>query len=149
MKIQHLSPEKGSTRKAKRVGRGPGSRHGKTSTRGHKGQKSRSGGTKGPMFEGGQTALQRRLPKRGFKNAPFKKEYAIVNLKDLERFQDAAEITPSFLIQNKLVKDIKDGLKILGVGNINKPITVKAHAFSSSAVSKIEASGGKVEVLKN
>lgn len=149
MKIQDLSPEKGSTRKAKRVGRGPGSRHGKTSTRGHKGQKARSGGTKGPMFEGGQTALQRRLPKRGFKNAPFKKEYAIVNLKDLERFQDAAEITPSFLIQNKLVKDIKDGLKILGVGNINKPITVKAHAFSSSAASKIQASGGKVEVLKN
>jgi large subunit ribosomal protein L15 len=149
MKIQDLSPAKGSIKKAKRVGRGPGSRHGKTSTRGHKGQKSRSGGTKGPMFEGGQTALQRRLPKRGFKNIPFKKEYAIINLKDIERFQDAAEITPLFLIQKKVLKDIKDGLKVLGVGNINKPLTVKAHAFSSSAVSKIQASGGKIEVLKS
>jgi len=149
MKIQDLSPAKGSTKKAKRVGRGPGSRHGKTSTRGHKGQKSRSGGTKGPMFEGGQTALQRRLPKRGFKNIPFKKEYAIINLKDLERFQDVAEITPSFLIQKKVIKDVKDGIKVLGVGNISKPLTVKAHAFSSSAASKIEASGGKVEVLKS
>ncbi len=149
MKIQDLSPAKGSTKKAKRVGRGPGSRHGKTSTRGHKGQKSRSGGIKGPMFEGGQTALQRRLPKRGFKNIPFKKEYAIINLKDLERFQDVAEITPSFLIQKKVIKDVKDGIKVLGVGNISKPLTVKAHAFSSSAASKIEASGGKVEVLKS
>lgn len=149
MKIQDLSPTQGSTKKSKRVGRGPGSRHGKTSTRGHKGQKARSGGTKGPMFEGGQTALQRRLPKRGFKNIPFKKEHAIINLKDLERFEDAAEITPSFLIHKKVLKDIKDGLKVLGVGNVSKPLTVKAHAFSLSAVAKIQASGGKIEVLKS
>ncbi len=149
MKIQDLSPAKGSIKKAKRVGRGPGSRHGKTSTKGHKGQKARSGGTKGPMFEGGQTTLQRRLPKRGFKNMPFKKEFAIINLEDIERFQDVAEITPEFLIQKKIIRDIKDGLKVLGEGNINKPLTVKAHAFSSSAASKIQASGGKIEVLKS
>lgn len=149
MKIEDLTPAKGSNKKAKRVGRGPGSRHGKTSTRGHKGQKARSGGAKGPMFEGGQTALQRRLPKRGFKNMPFKKEYAIVNLKDIDKLQDAVEITPSFLIQKKVIKDIKDGVKILGVGSINKPLTIKAHAFSSSAASKIQASGGRIEVLKN
>ncbi len=148
MKIQDLSPAKGSNRKAIRVGRGPGSRHGKTSTKGHKGQKSRSGGTKGPMFEGGQTTLQRRLPKRGFKNYPFKKQYAILNLKDIERLQGIDEITPDFLIQKKVIKDIKDGLKILGVGEISRPFTIKAHAFSSSALNKIQASGGKVEVLQ-
>lgn len=149
MKIEDLTPAKGSTKKAKRIGRGPASRHGKTSTRGHKGQKSRSGGGKGPMFEGGQTALQRRLPKRGFKNEPFKKEYAIVNLKDIEKLNSIDEITPQFLLQKKVIKDIKDGLKILGEGVITRPITVKAHAFSSSAVNKIQASGGKVEVLKS
>lgn len=149
MRIQDLSPAKGSVRKAKRIGRGPGSRHGKTSTKGHKGQKARSGGTKGPMFEGGQTPLQRRLPKRGFSNQPFKKEFAIINVKDLENLQGVDEITPQFLLKKKVIKDIKDGLKILGVGVITKPLTVKAHAFSSSAVNKIQASGGKVEVLQN
>ncbi len=149
MKIQDLSPAKGSIRKSKRLGRGPGSRHGKTSTKGHKGQKARSGGTKGPMFEGGQTTLQRRLPKRGFKNYPFKKEYAIINLKDIERLQNVDEITPQLLLQKKVIKDIKDGLKILGVGAVTKPLTVKAHAFSSSAVDKIQALGGKVEVLQS
>lgn len=149
MKIQDLSPAKGSVRKSKRLGRGPGSRHGKTSTKGHKGQKARSGGTKGPMFEGGQTTLQRRLPKRGFKNYPFKKEYAIINLKDIEKLQHIDEITPQFLLQNKVIKDIKDGLKILGLGVVTKPLTVKAHAFSSSAVDKIQALGGKVEVLQS
>ncbi len=149
MKIQDLTPAKGSIKKAKRLGRGPGSRHGKTSTKGHKGQKSRSGGSKGPMFEGGQTALQRRLPKRGFKNQPFKKEYAIVNLKDFEKLNNIDEITPEFLLKKKIIKDIKDGVKILGVGIITKPITVKAHAFSSSAANKIQASGGKVEVLQS
>ena len=149
MKIQDISPAKGSTRKSKRIGRGPGSRHGKTSTKGHKGQKSRSGGTKGPMFEGGQTTLQRRLPKRGFKNQPFKKQYAIINLIDLEKLQSVSEITPQFLLEKKIIKDIKDGLKILGMGTINKPMTVKAHAFSSSAISKIQASGGKIEVIQS
>lgn len=147
MKIEDLSPAKGSIRKAKRVGRGPGSRHGKTSTKGHKGQKSRSGGTKGPMFEGGQTSLQRRLPKRGFKNYPFKKEFAVINLKDIEKLQGVDQISPDILLQKKVLKDMKDGLKILGVGNITRPLIIKAHAFSSSAIEKIQAAGGKVEVL--
>ncbi|MCX8030458.1 MAG: 50S ribosomal protein L15 [Thermodesulfovibrionales bacterium] len=148
MKIQDLAPEKGSVKKAKRVGRGPGSRHGKTSTKGHKGQKARSGRAKGPMFEGGQTPLQRRLPKRGFKNYPFKKEYAILNLSDINRLEGIEEISPDVLLKKKVIKDIKDGLKILGNGNIDKPLFIKAHAFSSSAVEKITAAGGKAEVLK-
>lgn len=147
MRIQDLTPAKGSTKKTKRVGRGMGSGHGKTATKGHKGQKARSGGTKGPAFEGGQTPLQRRLPKRGFKNIPFKKEYAILNLEDIAKIADIAVITPEVLIEKKIIKDMKDGLKILGMGTIDKPVTVKAHAFSSSAVSKIQAAGGKSEVL--
>ncbi|MBA4348927.1 MAG: 50S ribosomal protein L15 [Thermodesulfovibrio sp.] len=147
MKIHDLTPAENSKRKPKRIGRGPGSGHGKTSTKGHKGQKSRSGGTKGPAFEGGQTPLQRRLPKRGFKNRPFKKEYAVLNLKDLVKLSDLGTITPEVLLQNKIIKDIKDGLKILGEGTIDRPINIKAHAFSSSAISKINAAGGKTEVL--
>jgi large subunit ribosomal protein L15 len=147
MKIHDLTPAENSKRKTKRIGRGPGSGHGKTSTKGHKGQKSRSGGTKGPAFEGGQTPLQRRLPKRGFKNRPFKKEYAVLNLKDLVKLGNLETITPEVLLQNKIIKDIKDGVKILGEGTIDRPITIKAHAFSSSAISKINAAGGKTEVL--
>jgi large subunit ribosomal protein L15 len=147
MKIQDLIPAEGSGRRVKRIGRGPGSGHGKTATKGHKGQKARSGGTKGAAFEGGQTPLQRRLPKRGFKNSLFKKEYAILNLKDLTRLEDIDTITPEILLQKKAIKNIKDGIKILGDGNINKPLTIKAHIFSSSAVSKINAAGGKAEVL--
>lgn len=147
MKIHDLTPAENSNRKTKRIGRGPGSGHGKTSTKGHKGQKSRSGGTKGPAFEGGQTPLQRRLPKRGFKNRPFKKEYAVLNLKDLVKLSGFESITPEVLLQNKIIKDIKDGVKILGEGTIDRPITIKAHAFSSSAISKINAAGGKTEVL--
>jgi large subunit ribosomal protein L15 len=147
MKIHDLTPAENSKRKTKRIGRGPGSGHGKTSTKGHKGQKSRSGGTKGPAFEGGQTPLQRRLPKRGFKNRPFKKEYAVLNLKDLVKLSGFESITPEVLLQNKIIKDIKDGVKILGEGTIDRPITIKAHAFSSSAISKINAAGGKTEVL--
>ncbi len=124
-----------------------GSGHGKTSTKGHKGQKARSGGTKGPAFEGGQTPLQRRLPKRGFANRPFKKEYAIVNLGDLARLADVEIVTPELLIDRRLVRDLKDGLKILGYGDVTRPLVVKAHAFSASAVSKINAAGGKSEVL--
>ncbi|MCL0037393.1 50S ribosomal protein L15 [Thermodesulfovibrionales bacterium] len=149
MKIHDLSPAKGSRKRPKRIGRGPASRHGKTSTKGHKGQKARSGGTKGPAFEGGQTPLQRRLPKRGFKNRPFKKEYAVLNLKDLSKVADIDVITPEILLENKIIKSIKDGIKILGDGNIDKPLTIKAHAFSSSALSKLSAVGGKTEVLKN
>lgn len=149
MKIQDLKPAKGSTKNPKRVGRGIGSGHGKTSTRGHKGQKARSGGRKGPMFEGGQTTLQRRLPKRGFKNYPFKKEYAIINLKDIEKLNLGSEITPEVLLQNRIIKNIKDGLKVLGEGTLTKPLTIKAHAFSTSAMEKIKSVGGNVEVLKS
>lgn len=146
MRIEDLKPHAGSKRKSKRVGRGPGSGHGKTSCKGHKGQKSRSGGTKGPGFEGGQMPMQRRLPKRGFKN-PFHTEYAIVNLNDLENIGDVDEITPEVLIDIGVIKDLKDGLKILGHGEIKKPLTIKADAFSASAEAKITAAGGKAEVI--
>jgi len=146
MKIQDLTPAAGSTKKPKRIGRGMGSGHGKTATKGHKGQKARSGGTKGPSFEGGQTPLQRRLPKRGFKNIPFKKEYAILNLSDFNRLNDDI-ITPEILIKTRIVKDPKSGIKILGGGTLSRPITIQAHAFSASAVEKINAAGGKAEVL--
>ena len=147
MRIENLTPAPGSTKKPKRVGRGMGSGHGKTSTKGHKGQKARSGGTKGPAFEGGQTPLQRRLPKRGFLNRPFKKEYAIVNLDDIAGLADIETVTPEILIERRIVRKLKDGIKILGEGNITRPLVVKAHAFSASAVSKINAAGGKPEVL--
>jgi large subunit ribosomal protein L15 len=146
MKIQDLTPAAGSTKKPKRIGRGMGSGHGKTATKGHKGQKARSGGTKGPSFEGGQTPLQRRLPKRGFKNIPFKKDYAILNLSDFNRLNDDI-ITPEILIKTRIVKDPKSGIKILGGGTLSRPITIQAHAFSASAVEKINAAGGKAEVL--
>ena len=146
MRIEDLKPYVGSKRKSKRVGRGPGSGHGKTACKGHKGQKSRSGGTKGPGFEGGQMPMQRRLPKRGFKN-PFHIEYAIVNLNDLANIGDVDEITPEVLIDRGVIKDLKDGLKILGHGEIKKPLTIKADAFSASAEAKITAAGGKAEVI--
>ena len=147
MKIENLSPAPGSKKKPKRIGRGMGSGHGKTATKGHKGQKARSGGNKGPAFEGGQTPLQRRLPKRGFKNRPFKKEYAIVNLDDIEKLAGIDTVTPEILIKRKVVRELKDGLKVLGDGNITRPVIIRAHAFSASAVSKITAAGGKSEVL--
>lgn len=147
MRIEDLSPAKGSSRGNKRVGRGVGSGHGKTSGRGHKGQKARSGGTKSAGFEGGQMPLQRRLPKRGFRNYPFSKEYAIMNLKDLSRIEGMDVITPDVLYERGIVKDIKDGLKILGDGEITRPVTVKANAFSSTALKKIAAAGGKAEVI--
>ena len=146
MKIQDLAPGIGSNKKTKRVGRGEGSGHGKTCTKGHKGQKARSGGTKGAGFEGGQTPLQRRLPKRGFRNSPFKKENATINLDDIMNF-GLEVITPDVLRDENIIKDMKNGLKILGKGNIDKPLNIKAHAFSSSALSKINAAGGKAEVL--
>jgi large subunit ribosomal protein L15 len=145
MKLSDLSPEKGSTKRNKRVGRGHGSGHGKTSCRGHKGQKARSGGGTRIGFEGGQMPLQRRLPKRGFKNI-FKKEYVIVALRDLEGFSDAV-ITPEVMIEKGLLKDMKSGIKILGDGEIKKSLTIKAHAFSASAKEKILKAGGKVEVI--
>jgi large subunit ribosomal protein L15 len=146
MKIEDLKPAPGSRKRNKRVGRGIGSGHGKTSCKGHKGQKARSGGTKGPGFEGGQTPLQRRLPKRGFKNR-FAIEYAIINLKDIVKIQDADIITPEILIEKGIIKDLKNGIKVLGNGDIQRPLTIKAHAFSASAISKISAAGGKAEVV--
>ncbi len=146
MKIEDLKPAPGSKKKKKRVGRGIGSGHGKTSTRGHKGQKARSGGAKGPGFEGGQMPLQRRLPKRGFTNSPFRKEYAIVNLRDLERLS-LDEITPEILLEKGVIKDLKDGLKILGDGSITRPVKIKAHAFSRSAIERLKAVGATFEVI--
>lgn len=145
MKLSDLSPIPGSKKKNKRVGRGSGSGHGKTSCRGHKGQKSRSGGGTRIGFEGGQMPLHRRLPKRGFTNI-FRKQYGIVNLAALDRLS-ASEVTPEVLIEKGLVKDIKDGIKVLGDGEIKKPLIVKAHAFSSSAKEKIIKAGGKIEII--
>lgn len=145
MKLSELKPEKGSIKARKRVGRGIGSGHGKTSTRGHKGDKAR-GSTK-PGFEGGQTPLHRRLPKkRGFTNI-FKKEYAIVNLDTLAK-QSEDTITPDILIKKGIVKDVKSGIRILGRGEIDRAITVRAHHFSKSAEEKIKANGGTVEVIE-
>ncbi len=146
MKIEDLKPSEGSRKKDKRVGRGVGSGHGKTSCKGHKGQKARSGGGKGAGFEGGQMPLQRRLPKRGFRNY-FSREYAIVNLKDLMRIEGLDVITPDVLIERGVIKDLKDGLKVLGDGEVTKPVTVKANAFSSTATSKIAAAGGRAEII--
>ncbi|MFV9568492.1 50S ribosomal protein L15 [Thermoanaerobacter mathranii] len=147
MRLHDLKPAEGARREKKRVGRGIGSGHGKTSCRGQKGQKARSGGGVRPGFEGGQMPLTRRLPKRGFTNI-FKKEYAIVNVGTLEeRFEEGAVITPEVLIESGIIKDVKDGVKILGDGDLNKKFTVKAHKFSQSAIEKIQAVGGKAEVI--
>lgn len=147
MKIQDLTPAAGSTKKAKRIGRGMGSGHGRTATKGHKGQKARSGSGKGPVFEGGQTPLARRLPKRGFKNFDFRRDYAVLNLSDLDKLTGIDVVTPEMLIESRIIKDPKSGIKILGGGALSRAITVKAHAFSSSAVEKIKAAGGTAEVL--
>lgn len=143
MKLGELKPSEGSKKKRKIVGRGPGSGHGKTCCKGHKGQKARSGGKIPVWFEGGQMPLQRRLPKRGFRNI-FKKEYSIVNLDDLNCFDEGVTITPELLQEKKIIKNIKDGVKVLGNGEIEKPVTVKAVNLSSSAKEKIEKAGGKV-----
>ncbi len=146
MRIHELKPAEGSTHRKKRVGRGIGSGWGKTSGRGHKGQGQRSGGGKGPYFEGGQTPLVRRLPKRGFTNV-FQKVYAEVKLNDLNRFAPGTVITPELLIESGLVKKVNDGIKILGNGEINQALTVQAHSFTKSAAAKIETAGGTVEVI--
>jgi large subunit ribosomal protein L15 len=146
MKLCDLKPAEGSRKKSKRVGRGVGSGHGKTSCRGHKGQKARSGGTRRPGFEGGQMPLQRRLPKRGFKNNN-KIEYAIINLKDIDRIEGLDIVTPEILIEKRIIKDLKDGVKILGEGEVRRPLTIKADAFSASALAKISAAGGKAEII--
>ncbi|MBD7970978.1 50S ribosomal protein L15 [Paenibacillus gallinarum] len=146
MKLHELSPAPGSRKERKRVGRGTSSGMGKTSGRGHKGQNSRSGGGVRPGFEGGQNPLYRRLPKRGFTN-PTRKEYAVVNLEDLNSFEAGTEVTPEILVNSGIVKNTKSGIKILGNGDITVKLTVKANKFSQSAVEKIEAAGGKTEVI--
>ena len=150
MRLHELKPNPGSRKRRKRVGRGIGSGHGKTSTRGHKGQRARSGGAKGPGFEGGQTPLHRRLPKlRRFTNARFKREWAIVNVGELaRRFEPGATITPEVLLERRIVRDLKDGVKVLGDGEVDRPLLVRAHRFSQQAVEKIQAAGGRVEVVE-
>jgi large subunit ribosomal protein L15 len=144
--IHNLQPAKGSTHRRKRVGRGIGSGHGKTSTRGHKGNKAR--GQVNPNFEGGQTPLHRRLPQvRGFKPIN-KKMYALVNINVLEEnFEAGTEITPEVLMASGLIRDLRDGLKVLGTGEVSKKFTVRAHKFSKSAQEKLQAAGGTVETL--
>jgi large subunit ribosomal protein L15 len=146
MRIEDIRPAEGSRKRNKRVGRGVGSGHGKTSCKGHKGQKARSGGTTGLGFEGGQMPLQRRLPKIGFKNRS-KIEYAVINLDRINDLKGMDVITPEMLMEKRIIRDIKDGLKVLGDGKIERPVTVKATAFSASASEKIAAAGGKAEVI--
>lgn len=146
MKLQDLQPSVGSTRPAYRKGRGAGSGNGKTAGRGHKGQWARSGGGVRPGFEGGQMPLARRLPKRGFTNI-FGTTYAPVNVDVLNRFEDGTEVTAELLIETGVISKALDGVKILGNGEITKKLTVKAAAFSASAKQKIEAAGGKAEVI--
>ena len=146
MKLQDLQPSVGSTRPAYRKGRGAGSGNGKTADRGHKGQWARSGGGVRPGFEGGQMPLARRLPKRGFTNI-FGTTYAPVNVDVLNRFEDGTEVTTELLIETGVISKALDGVKILGNGEITKKLTVKAAAFSASAKQKIEAAGGKAEVI--
>ena len=146
MKLHELSPAAGSTKEAKRIGRGHGSGNGKTAGKGHKGQKARSGRGMRAGFEGGQMPLQRRVPKRGFNNI-FASKFAIVNVSDLEVFDADAVIDVKALQDKGLVNKVYDGVKVLGNGNISKAVTVKATAFSESAKSKLEAAGGKAEVI--
>ena len=146
MKLHELHPAEGSTTAAKRLGRGVGSGLGKTSGKGHKGAKARSGGGKRPGFEGGQMPLQRRIPKRGFKNI-FATKYASVNVEVLSRFEDGAVVDTKALQDAGIVKKTYDGVKFLGRGEVTKKLTVKAAAFSEGAKSKIEAAGGKAEVV--
>ena len=147
MKLHTLKPNEGSIKNRKRVGRGQGSGTGKTSGRGEKGQNARSGGGVRVGFEGGQTPLFRRLPKRGFSNALFKKEYAIIILDELNKFEDGAEVSLKVLREMGIVKKSKDGLKVLGNGTLEKKLTVKANKFSASAKEQIEKLGGKAEVI--
>lgn len=146
MKLHELQPTEGSRKERNRVGRGTSSGNGKTSGRGQKGQNSRSGGGVRPGFEGGQMPLFQRLPKRGFTNIN-RKEYAIVNVETLNRFEDGTEVTPELLKETGIVSKMKAGVKILGNGKLEKKLTVKAQKFSESAVKAVEAAGGKTEVI--
>ena len=144
MRLNELSPAAGSAKAAWRKGRGPGSGNGKTAGKGHKGQNARSGGGVRPGFEGGQLPLYRKLPKRGFKNR-FAVNYAIINVSDLNKFEDGAVVDLETLVEKRIVRKPMDGLKVLGSGELTKKITVKATVFSAAAKEKIEAAGGKIE----
>lgn len=148
MGLSNLKPARGSVRERKRVGRGPGSGLGKTSGRGEKGQKSRSGFSHKDGFEGGQMPLHRRVPKRGFTNARFKKEFAEINLEKLEIFDAGTIVTPEALVKRGMIKNLRDGLKVLAKGAVTKPLTVRAHKFSARAQEQITAAGGKAEILE-
>lgn len=146
MKLHELKPVDGARNKRNRVGRGMSSGNGKTSGRGHNGQKQRSGGKVGLSFEGGQLPLFRSIPKRGFTNIN-RKDYSVVNVSDLNRFDNGTEVTPELLIESGIVKKERSGIKILGNGSLEKKLTIKAHKFSSSAVEAIEQQGGTHEVI--
>jgi large subunit ribosomal protein L15 len=146
LSINSLKPAPGANRKNKRVGRGMGSGHGKTSTRGYKGQLSRAGASMRPGFEGGQMPLYRRLPKRGFTNT-FRKEFVAVNLEKLAGFEAGTQVTPELLKSSGIIKNFRDGIKILGVGELTNAINVRAHKFSKSAAEKIQKVGGAIEVI--
>ena len=146
MKLHELSPAPGSTKERKRIGRGAGSGQGKTAGKGHKGQKARAGRGMRPGFEGGQMPLQRRLPKRGFTNRN-SKDIVAINISDLERFRSGSTVTIEKMVESGLIKNTRDGVKILGNGEFTKKLNVQANAFSASAKEKIEALGGTVEVI--
>ena len=147
MKLHELEKNIGATKRKKRVGRGPGSGLGKTSGRGQKGQKARSGVSINPVFEGGQLPLYRRLPKRGFTNAKFKTVYAVINLEDLNCFEDGTVVTPALLKDAGIIKKQLDGIKVLGNGKLEKKLTIQASKFSDSALEKIKEAGSKAEVI--
>ncbi len=148
MKLHELSPAEGSVTKGFRKGRGPGSGNGKTAGKGHKGQNARSGGGVRPGFEGGQLPLYRKLPKRGFKNALFTKVYSVINVESLQKFNDGDVVDSAALLEKGILSTVeKNGVKVLGEGNLTKKLTVKAAVFSASAKEKIEAVGGKTEVV--
>lgn len=147
MKLHELKYNEGSKKDVKRLGRGSSSGTGKTSGKGHKGQNARSGGGVRVGFEGGQLPLYRRLPKRGFSNAMFKKEYAVINVSDLNMFDEGTTVTPELLKEMGVIKKGLSGIKVLGNGEVEKKLTVRAHVFSSVAKEKIEAAGGKAEVM--
>ena len=146
MKLHELRAAPGATKAPKRKGRGTATGQGKTAGRGMNGQKSRSGGGVRPGFEGGQMPLYRRIPKRGFTNI-WRTEYTVLNVEDLNRFEEGTVVTPELIKEAGMAKQVKDGIKILGNGNIEKNLTVQAHKFSKTAVEKIEAAGGKAEVI--
>lgn len=147
MKLHELEKNIGATHAKKRVGRGPGSGLGKTSGKGQKGQKARSGGSINPVFEGGQLPLFRRIPKRGFKNYNFRTRYAVINLDSLNRFEEGTVVTPALLKETGIIKNQLDGIKVLGNGTLEKKLTIQANKFSASALEKIKESGSKAEVI--